>query len=268
MTTAASSAKPPRRSALETQGAVIGALMMRELHTRFGRENIGYLWVFAEPMILASTVAAIHARTGGHSLGAMQPVPFALVGYCVFILFRSVVLRAEGTLEANRPLLYHRMVTVSDMLIARALLEGASTVMALALLLGGAVVLGLAEPPARPVALLGAMLLMLWFAFGLSALVCAGSYFSRAAGRLLHPVIYLALPLSGAFFMLKWIPEPFRGMLAWSPLTQLFELVRYGQFSVADLTYVDLPYIVGWCLALSFIGLLTLSVLRTRLHLD
>jgi capsular polysaccharide transport system permease protein len=268
MTSAASPLKPRRRGALETQGAVIGALIMRELHTRFGRENIGYLWVFAEPMILATAVAAIHARSGGHSTGPMQPVPFALVGYTVFILFRSVVLRAEGALEANRPLLYHRMVTVGDMLIARALLEGASTVMALTLMLGGSVVLGLAEPPARPLALLGAMLLVLWFAFGLSALVSAGSYFSRAAGRLLHPVIYLALPLSGAFFMVKWIPQPFRDMVAWIPLTQMFELVRYGQFAAADLTYVDLPYIVGWCLVLSFIGLLSLSVVRPRLHLD
>ena len=256
------------RGPIATQVSVIAALILRELHTRFGRDNIGYLWVFAEPMILASAVALIHAKSGGRYGGDMPPVPFTLVGYTVFILFRSVVLRAEGVVESNRPLLYHRMVTLSDMLIARALLEGASTVMALVLLMSGAIALGLASPPARPLALVGALALMLWFSFGLSALVCAGTYLSRAAGRILHPMIYLALPLSGAFYMLKWIPQPYRTMLAWSPLSQLFELVRYGQFNAADLRYVNFPYLVGWCLALTFLGLISIRTIRSRIHLD
>ena len=32
------------------QRRVIGALMIRELITRFGRENIGFLWVMVEPL--------------------------------------------------------------------------------------------------------------------------------------------------------------------------------------------------------------------------
>src|SRR5580692_536067 len=45
-----------------TQGAriqvrVLGALIVRELHTRFGRDNIGFLWFIVEPMLLAVGVA-------------------------------------------------------------------------------------------------------------------------------------------------------------------------------------------------------------------
>jgi ABC-2 type transport system permease protein/capsular polysaccharide transport system permease protein len=39
------------RHSFEIQRRVIGALLMREVITRFGRHNIGFLWLFVEPMI-------------------------------------------------------------------------------------------------------------------------------------------------------------------------------------------------------------------------
>ena len=69
MTSISENSRPAKRppgllDALGVQMNVIGALIMRELHTRFGRDNIGYLWVFAEPMLLAIAVAAMHAGNG------------------------------------------------------------------------------------------------------------------------------------------------------------------------------------------------------------
>ncbi|MDP3222903.1 MAG: capsule polysaccharide export ABC transporter permease, partial [Rubrivivax sp.] len=43
------------------QRRVIGALMMREVITRFGRHNLGALWLVAEPMIFTLGVAAVWA---------------------------------------------------------------------------------------------------------------------------------------------------------------------------------------------------------------
>ena len=31
--------------------SILGALMMRELSSRFGRRNIGFLWIMAEPAL-------------------------------------------------------------------------------------------------------------------------------------------------------------------------------------------------------------------------
>ncbi|WP_020205086.1 ABC transporter permease [Cupriavidus sp. WS] len=254
------------RHGLRVQIQVIGALILRELHTRYGRENIGYLWLIGEPMLLAGSVALIHLGDTHHR-GNILPVPFALGGYCAFIIFRSIITRAESALHANQPLLYHRMVTIFDMLAARAVLEGASSTLALALLLAGACALGAAEPPARPLALLAALALMTWFSFGLSMLVCAVTYASKMANRLIHPLVYLAMPMSGAFFLLRWIPEPYRGWLSWVPLTQIFELLRIGQFESFDSPYVDGFYLVGWCLALTLAGLASLRVVRRHIHL-
>jgi capsular polysaccharide transport system permease protein len=96
--------KPHPRSlsdAFAVQMRVIGALIMRELHTRYGRENIGYLWMILEPALLATGVAAIHVGSGSHYSSDIRPVPFTVIGYGVFIIFRGIFTRAEGTIEIN-----------------------------------------------------------------------------------------------------------------------------------------------------------------------
>jgi capsular polysaccharide transport system permease protein len=256
------------RAALRVQGNVIGALILRELHTRFGRANIGYLWLFAEPMLLAIAVALLHSNHDLPIAGGIRPIPFAIAGYGLFIMFRSVVSRAESVLEANRPLLHHRPVTIPDMLIARMALEAVSTIVMLAVLLGGAWALGLADPLARPEAFAGAVALMCWFSFGLSMLVTTASHQSPMVGRLVHPLLYLSLPLSGAFFALSWFPQGVRDLLVWVPTVHIFELLKVGQFEPFESRWIDLPYVIGWCGALTLFGLLGLQHLRARIELS
>ncbi|MGV3456614.1 ABC transporter permease [Sphingomonas sp.] len=256
------------RAALRVQGNVIGALILRELHTRFGRANIGYLWLFAEPMLLAVAVALLHSNHDLPIAGGIRPIPFAIAGYGLFIMFRSVVSRAETVIEANRPLLHHRPVTIPDMLIARMALEAVSTIVVLIVLLGGAWALGFADPPARPEAFAGAVALMCWFAFGLSMIVTAASHQSPVVGRLVHPLLYLSMPLSGAFFALSWFPQGVRDLLVWVPTVHIFELLKVGQFEAFESRWIDLPYVIGWCGALTLLGLLGLKHLRARIELS
>lgn len=252
----------------KTQSDVIGALILRELHTRYGRENVGYMWMVFEPMMLASAVASLHAGQPTHFGSDMRPVPFTIIGYCIFITFRGIVLRSEGALESNLPLLYHRQVTVLDILFSRVLLEGAGTSLTLAILIGLCWALGFGELPARPWALLSAVALMTWFSFALSMLVCSVTHNNRIAAKFVHPITYILMPLSGAFYLVKWIPLPYQDWLAWFPMVQIFELARYGQFESADLTYVWVPFVIRSCLVLTLAGLLAIRIIRRHVHLN
>lgn len=253
---------------LAVQANVIGALIMRELHTRYGRENIGYLWMVLEPMTLAAAVSSLHLFQKSTAYGSdIQPVPFTICGYCVFIIFRQIVSRSEGVIESNAPLLYHRMVSVLDMVIARTLLEAAGVTCTLIILLAFAVAVGLAHPPARPLDLMAGVALMVWLSFAVSSIICALTNENRLAGRLVHPVLYILMPLSGGFYRLQWLPQPFRGWISWSPMVQIFELVRYGQFRRATDIYVHPLYIIGWCMGLTYIGLIALKVVRRHVQL-
>jgi capsular polysaccharide transport system permease protein len=109
---------------------------------------------------------------------------------------------------------------------------------------------------------------MCWFSFGLAMIVTTLSHQAPIVGRLVHPLLYLTMPLSGAFFAVSWFPEDIRNLLLWIPLVHIFELLKEGQFQTFQSPYVDLTYAIGWCGVLTLIGLFGLSQLRSRVELS
>jgi capsular polysaccharide transport system permease protein len=253
---------------LAVQMRVIAALILREMHTRYGRENIGYLWLIAEPLMLASIIGSLHSGHHTEYGSDVKPVAFAVLGYTIFIMFRGIVNRSEGGLESNAPLLYHRMVTIFDIVVARALLEASGIFLALATLTVILSFLGFGNLPERPLYLLAAIGLMLWYALAHSLIITAITHENRTIGRLVHPYSYFMIPLSGAFFQVEWVPHPYREYLTWLPLPHIFELARYGQFRSTTLDYFSAQYIVGACLILTWIGLISLRLVRSKVHLS
>lgn len=252
---------------LRNQANVIGALIMRELHTRYGRDNIGYLWVIFEPMTLAIGVAIIHAAHPGRTGSDISAIALGTLGYCVFIMFRGIFTRAEGAIESNTPLLYHRMVTIFDIMFSRALLEGAGCSVSLFVLLFFGNMLGVAGPPNRPLYLLLALLLMMLFSFAAGMLACAWSHDNKLAARIIHPGTYLLMPLSGGFYMLSWVPQPYQNWLWHFPMVQIFEMARYGQFRAASGNFFSIPYIVGSIMLMTLCGMSAIRVMRKHIHL-
>ena len=105
------------------QRRVISALMMRELITRFGRENIGFLWMMAEPLLFAVLVGLMWSFMKGPEEHGIGVIAFIASGYVPLVMFRSTVSRAVRALSANSSLLYHRQVTILDLILVRFLVE-------------------------------------------------------------------------------------------------------------------------------------------------
>lgn len=260
----------PRRlslgECLAIQARVIGAVIMRELHTRYGRDNIGYLWLIAEPLMLGTIISALHSA-GGHG-GGINPVAFTVTGYCNFIMFRGIVNRSEGSIHANAPLLYHRMVTVLDITIGRALLEAAGTVSAFTILMSFCISLGYVGMPERPLYLVAGIGYLFWVSLGLSMIITGGTHDRSFWERLIHPFTYFMIPLSGAFYMVGWISEKYRYYLMFNPMPHCFEIIRYGVFPSATLEYVDFEYLTWSAAILTLFGLIAMRSVKSRLHLS
>ena len=47
------------KESFQIQKRVIGALLLREMITRYGRNNLGFLWLFVEPLLVMSIMALI-----------------------------------------------------------------------------------------------------------------------------------------------------------------------------------------------------------------
>ncbi len=254
--------------ALEIQSRVIGALILRELHTRFGRDNIGYLWFIVEPMMLATGITSVHLALHASLPQGFRVAPFYLSGYVSYMVFRSIVSRAPAIVISNKGLMYHQQVTLLDIILARSLLELAACICALSILIGVAVFLGMAEPPPRPVLVVLGMVVMTWLSTGLGMLICAGGEFFPIVERLVHPATYLALPISGMFFMTEWLSPPLRAMMRWVPLPQIIDIVRMGLFAQATGEDINPVYLLFWCTGTTILGLLALKLARRRMHFE
>jgi ABC-type polysaccharide/polyol phosphate export permease len=149
-------------------------------------------------------IALLHSGQATHD--GLNPVAFTVIGYCCFIIFRGIVNRSEGTYEGNLPLLYHNMVTIFDVTLARTLLEAAGGFLAFLVLMVIINMLGYANLPLRPLWMLLGIVYVLWLAFGMSLMVVAGTYENHLVGRLVHPFTYFMIPLSGAFYQVAVDP--------------------------------------------------------------
>lgn len=246
---------------------VIGALVMRELHSRFGRSNIGYLWMVGEPLMLATVIGMLHAFQPGHLGSSMPPVAFSLVGYCIFIIFRGIFNRAESLLESNLPLMYHRMISVLNLSVARTVVESAGCITTFVLLYGIAILIGYAELPARPLIAMAGIAWIIWLSFALGLNVTAITLDRPTLGRLVHPISYFMMPLSGAFVAMEWLPPYVQKAMDWNPMANAFEIIRYGMFDTASDQHLFPGYLTACCAFLTYAGLIGVRRVRNRIHM-
>lgn len=244
------------RRSLAIQGRIIYALMMRELITRFGRRNLGVLWLIGEPMLFTTGVTTLWTAAGLHHGSPLPIVAFAISGYSSVLMWRNTTSHCIAALEQNLNLLYHRNVRVLDVLISRILLEAAGATLSFAVLSIGAISLGLADVPDDPLKVVGGWLMLAWFGASLGITLGTAVAYSDLVDRLWHPASYLLFPLSGAAFMVEWLPPGTRDVVLSLPMVHGVEYVREGFFGGVVRTHHDLGYMACANLVLSFLGLI------------
>lgn len=243
------------RHSFAVQRRVIGALMMREILTRYGRDNLGFMWLFVEPMIFTLGVASLWAATGMHHGSSMPIIAFAITGYSSVLLWRNCASRCSMAILPNMNLLYHRNVKVMDFFLTRILLEFAGATTSFLIL---SFVFIAAEWMAPPVDMLRVILgwgLLAWFGLVLGIILGAGTAYSEVFEKLWHPTSYLLFPLSGAAFMVDWLPQQFREFVLLLPMVHGVEILREGYFGNTVRTYGDVAYMSTVCLILTLVGL-------------
>ncbi len=246
------------------QRRVIFALLMREILTRFGRHNIGFLWLFVEPMMFTLGVTTLW--TLGESFhGSDLPIAiFAVTGYSSVLLWRNMPSRLIGSIEPNLSLMYHRNVKVIDIFLARLLLEFAGASTSFAVLSVFFITIGWFEPPEDILKVIAGWLMLTWFGFSLAILLGALQENFEFVEKIWHPASYLMFPLSGAAFLVDALPESAQTVLLYLPMVHGVEFVRDGYFGSKFNAIYDMSYMAVVCAAMSLIGLAILrKVSRT-----
>ena len=255
---ASSSALSLRRS-WAIQRRVVWALVLREMLTRYGRHNIGFLWLFVEPMLFTLGVTALWTATESVHGSDLPIVAFAITGYSSVLLWRNMPGRCIGALEPNLALLYHRNVRPLDIYLSRLVLEAAGATMSFVFLALFFSAIGWLSLPEDVLQIAGGWVMLAWFGGSLALFLGALSETSETIDKLWHPTSYLLFPLSGAAFLVDALPQRAQEFVLLLPMVHGVEYVREGYFGSQIIAHYDLTYMAAINILLTLFGLVQVA---------
>jgi capsular polysaccharide transport system permease protein len=247
--------------------SIIGALIIRDMMGRFGRRHLGFVWTVLEPMILTTGVMLIWSTIHDPFIHGIPVVAFVLTGYLPLTLWRHLTGAMVRIVRRHSSLLYHRPVLIGHIVVARVLLEVLSLSIALAVSYFAVITFGIIPPVYDwGLALLG-WLMSGWYYGALGLVIAALTEIWEPAEKFVQPMNYLALPLSGVFFMADWLPGWAQNLLLVNPSVHCFEMFRAGFLGPEFTTHFSVPYLATSSLVVTLLGIVVLRGARERLDL-
>lgn len=249
---------------LAIQRRVISALLLREILTRYGRHNIGFLWLFIEPMMFSVGITILWTYMQ-FSKGSVPVAGFALTGYSSLVLWRNTVNKMTGAAASNKGLLYHQQVKILDIVLARSVLEFASVTTSLVFLTIVFQQLRLIEMPVDPLTAVIGWLYLMWFVFGVGMIAAYLGTVSELFDRIWHIALYITMPFTGALSMIAWLPPEAQHILLFSPMVNAVEMLREGYFGAGAKSVYSIQYMLEVNTAVTLLGLLLVRKIRRGL---
>jgi capsular polysaccharide transport system permease protein len=253
---------------LDKHRRIIWALLMRELSTRYGRDDIGFLWIIAEPLIFATSVSIMWSFIRTPFENGIRIVPFVITGYLPLILVRQTVNFSVSAVKVNSNLLYHRQITPLHLFIARYMIEFLGVTAAFVVISTALILLNFMEIPKNLGLVIGAWMLLAWISFGMALIMGGLAEVFDFIERVVQIVTYIYIPVSGAFIMAATLAPGFRKAVLVLPFIHCSEMLRAGWFGEFITTYYDPTYAAEWGAGLTLLGLLIVQFVRSRVEVE
>jgi len=250
------------------QVRVIKSLIIRELSTRFGRENIGFLWMMVEPLLFPALVAVMWRLLRGPEEHGISIIAFVITGYVPLTLFRHAVSRSAGVFTANSSLMYHRQIRLLDFILVRFLIEMIGSMMSYLFIASILIYAGFFPVPYDLGLFLIGWLLYCAFTFSVCLVLAPLSEMSDIIEKFLPVVTYVMIPFAGTFNQTSWLPPALREYMLWSPFVDTMEPMRYGVFGHQVDPYYNLTVPIVATMVCLMVGLLLCRHVRRQLVVE
>ncbi len=247
---------------------VVGALLIREMSTRFGSKPGGYIWAIIDPAGHIAFMSLIFmAITHTPALGKSFPLFFA-TGYLAFQFYAAMAGFLNGAIKANRTLLSYPNVAPIDTIVARYILQaGTTSVVSFCVL--GVILLTMDQTvylnwPAIIEAAFAATVLGLGIGIFNNVATLRFPLYEQVFNIINRPMFLI----SGVFFLPDALPAPIRDIVLLNPLVHVVMLFRKGFYPEYRAEMMNMTYLYSFALTILFMGLLlftrSASVLRSR----
>lgn len=232
-------AKP---SSLRLFGRVVGALILRESRTRFGRNRFGYAWAIVEPAAWIFLFVFLHGLLADYPPYGQSSILFFASGVLPYRLYSSLAGRISSAITANAALLTYPVVRPFDTIVARMVLESGTL---LVVMLGAWFLLYLSEDIQiihHPTTVLFAIFAIILFGSALGAFNAIVSALFPSWERIFGLFAMPIMVTSGMFYVPSQMPPIILDILRWQPLLNGIEWFRTGIYldytPVLDKTYL------------------------------
>lgn len=253
-------------SALLEQIRVLRALIVRDLMMRYGRESGGFAWVVIEPMLLCIGVTTIWMLIKpGFERGVVVSA-LVFTGYMPLTLWRHLSNSGVQMFRRSGLLFYHQPVSILDLFWSRIILEFTAASTALIIVYVALLGLGFVEPIYDWSLCLLAWLTMAYLGTAASLLFAVVTEIYEWAERIVQPLQYLLIPISGTFFVVDWLPETARQIIWFNPFIHVYETIRAGFIGPSLTTYSTWWYPIAFSTIVFAFGCLGVAGARKNIH--
>ena len=252
---------PPLRPRVRSFGTMrsIGALVLREMATTYGRSPGGYIWALLEPVgAIAILTIAFSLLLRSPSLGTNFPLFYA-TGYLPFALYLSVSVKVGQAIRFSRPLLAYPSVTYMDAIFARLILNLLTQVLVFYIVMTGLHMVY----DVRTILDLPAILLSLSMATALGLGVGVMNCFLMSIlpvweniWQIVNRPLFI---LSMVLYIYEDLPSYAQKYLWYNPMGHMTGVMRIGFYPTYDATYVSVTYVFGVALVMIAVGFILLG---------
>lgn len=245
-------------SALTASFRAIGALMLREMSTRYGRTPGGYLWALVEPLgmiIVLSLAFSLMARnpTLGNSF-----LLFKATGYLILQMFTVLGGQIGNALNFSKPLLRYPRVTWGDAILARFVLNALVVSAVTFLILVGIILFEQLDVRLRWGSIFAAVLLTASLGLGIGVLNCFLFMRFPVWQQIWSIVTRPLFLISGVIIIYEDMPDLAQSILWYNPILHLTGIMRAGFYPMYRPDYVSIEFILLTILVPMTLGLLLL----------
>lgn len=255
-----------KRSSWQIQKAVILAMMLRELKTRFGGRFVGLFWVLFEPMANIAMMLALKVVLRERFAGVQIDVPvYLVIAMIPFFIFRNIWYRMMTAIQGNAGLFGYRQVKPADAMAARAIMETVIYLMIFCAFLLIFLWMDYQVLPRQPLEYMGIVSVFILFGIGLGLMSAVGVRKFPALATFLQLTSFPLYITSGVLIPITSFPPLVIQILMWNPMLHLVELSRWAYFpTYHPLMGVNLEYPLACALTALFLGTMLFFVNRRR----
>lgn len=256
----ATTPKGPRRhpiiEALIRKRDVLGAVILRDMRTRFFNHGLGFIIVPLWPLVHMGALIIIHAAAGhGAPPYGESTALFYATGLVPTLTFMYVSRYMGFSLVMNRAMLAFPVVKALDVMVGRAFLEVIAACITLTLMLTILWATGQNPWPYDIESAVCAYMAIILLGFGCGILVGVASMFFPFFVTIWQLTLILFYVSSGTMFVASNLPDSLSIPLSYSPVTECVEWMRTAFYESYSDKLVHPEYILSFGMVTLCLGL-------------